>query len=301
VEPSLAVTAPRRRPQWGGLRRSRKLLTGLGIVGFFCLLALLGPLFVHDVNRVSDAQMNPPSAQHWLGTTNTGQDVLGQLVVFSRGSVTVGLVVGVLATAFSILVGVGGGFVGGRADEGLSLLSNVFLVVPGLPLVILITDYVQSRGALAVAVVITITAWAGSARVLRAQTLSVRGRDFVDAARVSGEPAWRIIVFEILPNLLPIIASQFIFAVIGGILTEAGLSFLGLGGSASWGTMLYFAQNGQALSLGAWWWFVPPGLCIALIGAGLSLINFSIDELINPRLRTATALRARAATAGGRR
>lgn len=281
------VTVGARRPQWGWLRRSRKLMVGLGIVAVFVVVGVLGPLFVHDVNRVSDAQLNAPSAAHWLGTTNTGQDVLGQLVVFTRGSLTVGLVVGLLATAFSILVGVVGGYIGGRADEGLSLLSNVFLVVPGLPLVILITDYMQSRGALAVALVITLTAWAGSARVLRAQTLSVRSRDFVDAARVSGEPVWRIIGSEIVPNLLPIIASQFIFAVIGGILTEAGLSFLGLGGNASWGTMLYFAQNAQALSLGAWWWFVPPGLCIALIGAALSLINFSIDELINPRLRVA--------------
>jgi peptide/nickel transport system permease protein len=201
--------------------------------------------------------------------------------------------VGALATATSILIGVVGGYLGGRTDEGLSVLSNVFLVLPGLPLLILITDYVGSRAVLMIALVITITSWAGPARVLRAQTLSVRSRDFVDAARVSGEPAWRIVMFEVLPNLLPIIASQFVFAVVGGILTEAGLSFLGLGSSASWGTMLYFAQNAQALSLGAWWWFVPPGLCIALIGAGLSLINFSIDELINPRLRAKVPARSK--------
>ncbi|MFC6021198.1 ABC transporter permease [Plantactinospora solaniradicis] len=281
------VVVPTSRPRWRGLLHSRKLVAGLGIVGFFGLVAVVGPLLVGDPNLVSDDRLLGPSADHLLGTTNTGQDVFRQLVVATRGSMIVGLVVGVLATVVSVGVGVVGGYVGGHTDEGLSLFSNVFLVLPGLPLVVLITDYVQTRGALAIALIVSITAWAGSARVLRAQTLSLRSRDYVDAARVSGEPGWRIITFEILPNLLPLIAAQFVFAVIGGILTEAALAFLGLGGAGSWGTMLYFAQNSQALSLGAWWWFVPPGLAIALVGAGLALINFSLDELINPRLRVA--------------
>jgi peptide/nickel transport system permease protein len=146
---------------------------------------------------------------------------------------------------------------------------------------------VQNRGTLVIAAVIAFTSWAASARVLRAQTMSIRERDYVDAARASGEPAWRVIGFEVLPNLLPIIFSQFVFGMIAAILTEAGLAFLGLGNTdaASWGSMLYFAQNGQALALDAWWWFIPPGLCIALAGTGLSLINFSIDEVVNPRLR----------------
>jgi peptide/nickel transport system permease protein len=272
--------------RWRELLRSRKLQVGLSIVVFFVLLGVVGPFFVDDPNRTSDLPLAGPSGAHLLGTTNTGQDVFKQLVVSSRGSLTVGLVVGVIATAVSIVIGVVGAYAGGRSDEGLSLVSNVFLVLPGLPLIILVTDYMQSRGAATIAIIIALTSWAGSARVLRAQTLSLRNRDYVDAARVSGEPAWRIMAFEVLPNLLPIIAAQFVFAVIGGILTEAALAFLGLGGSGSWGTMLYFAQNAQALSLGAWWWFVPPGLCIAILGAGLALINFSLDELINPRLRT---------------
>jgi peptide/nickel transport system permease protein len=264
--------------------RTRKMRVGLVIVAFFVLVSLVGPLVVSNPDQVSDDELAGPSAAHLLGTTNTGQDVFKLLVAATRGSLTVGLIVGVLATAVSILIGVVGGYTGGRFDEGLSLFSNVFLVLPGLPLVILLTDYLQSRNALAVAGIIALTNWAGSARVLRAQTLSVRNRDYVDAARVSGEPAWRIIVFEVLPILLPIVAAQFIFAVLGGILIEAALGFLGLGGSGSWGSMLFFAQNAQALSLGAWWWFVPPGLCIAIVGAGLALINFSLDELINPRL-----------------
>jgi peptide/nickel transport system permease protein len=278
------VVPPARRTRWRSLLRNRKMRVGLVIVGFFGLVAIVGPMVVSNADQNSDDALVGPSAAHLLGTTNTGQDVFKLLMASTRGSLTVGVTVGVLATFISILIGVVGGYAGGRYDEGLSLFSNVFLVLPGLPLVILLTDYMQSRGPVAVAGIIAITGWAGAARVLRAQTLSVRNRDYVDAARVSGEPAWRIIVSEVLPNLLPIIAAQFIFAVLGGILIEAALAFLGLGGSTSWGSMLFFAQNAQALSLGAWWWFVPPGLCIAVLGAGLALINFSLDELVNPRL-----------------
>jgi peptide/nickel transport system permease protein len=276
---------PRRPP------RSAKLVAGLAIVGFFALVAVLGPVFGGDPELVGYDRLASPSAAHWLGTTNTGQDLFAQLLVATRGSMTIGLVVGVVATVVSLLVGVTGAYLGGWLDEAFSLVSNVFLVIPGLPLVILITDYAETTGPLAIALTITITSWAGPARVIRAQTLSLRGRDYVDAARVSGEPAWRIMLFEILPNLTPIIAAQLVFAVIGAILLEAALAFLGLAGgaSSSWGSMLYFAQNASALSVGAWWWFVPPGLCIALLGAGLSLINFSIDEVINPRLRKGTS------------
>ncbi|WP_083683042.1 MULTISPECIES: ABC transporter permease [Actinoalloteichus] len=271
----------------GGLLRDGKLRIGLSIVGCFALIGLLGPFFITDVGAISDQALQPPSAEHWLGTTQTGQDIFGQLVNATRGSLIVGLVVGLLATVLSVLVGVVGGYLGGRVDEGLSLVSNVVLVIPSLPLVILITNYLDGAGILTIALIISITSWAASARVLRAQTLSVRSRDYVAAARAMGERTWRVVFVEILPNLLPVIASQFVFAIIFAILTEAGLSFLGLGGIdyLTWGTMLYFAQNAQALALGAWWWFIPPGLSIALVGAGLSLINFSFDELINPRLR----------------
>jgi peptide/nickel transport system permease protein len=162
-------------------------------------------------------------------------------------------------------------------------------VIPGLPLVIVVAGFVPAdqRGTWTISLVLAITGWAAAARVLRAQTLSLRNRDYVAAARVSGERTWRVICVEILPNLLPILASQFVFAVVLAILSEAGLSFLGLGAadSSTLGTMLYYAQNGFALQREAWWWFVPPGLVIALFGGALSLVNFSIDEIINPALR----------------
>lgn len=280
-----SVPASVRRPRV--IRRSAKFIVGASMVGVFLLVGIIGPFFVHGQNDISDAGLTGPSGQHWLGTTNTGQDVFKQLIIGARGSLTIGLVAAALAVILSVLIGVIGGYFGGPTDESFSLLSNVVLVLPGLPLVIVITDFVQNRGTLVIAAVIAFTSWAASARVLRAQTLSIRERDYVDAARASGEPAWRVIGFEVLPNLLPIIFSQFVFGMIAAILTEAGLAFLGLGNTdaASWGSMLYFAQNGQALALDAWWWFIPPGLCIALVGTGLSLINFSIDEVVNPRLR----------------
>lgn len=285
------LVAVRPRANRGGLlpHRSSKLLIGGGIIATITTWALLGPLLVGDPDAIRDIGLTGPSAAHLLGTTQTGQDVLAQLAYATRGSLYIGVLVGILATFLSALFGIVGSYLGGVVDEAFSLLSNVMLVIPGLPLVIVISAFVpaEARGSWTIAVVLAVTGWAGSARVLRAQTLSLRNRDYVLASRVGGERAWRIVAVEILPNLLPLLASQLVFSVIAAILSEAGLSFLGLGASnsATLGTMLNYAQNGFALQRGAWWWFVPPGLIIALFGCGLALVNFSIDEIINPRLR----------------
>jgi peptide/nickel transport system permease protein len=271
----------------GVSRGSWKFWVGMSVCVFFAVLAVLGPVLAPNPNQTSSAGLQTPSASHLFGTTNIGQDVLLQVIAGTTGSVVIGVVAGALTVVLSMLFGIGGAYLGGKWDELSSLVSNVFLVIPGLPLLIIVTDYVESRDIVVISIVIAVVSWAGAARVLRAQTLSVRSRDYVDAARVAGESTWRIILREILPNLMPIIAAQFVFGALGAILAEAGLSFLGLGapGGKSWGSILFFAQNAQAISLGAWWWFVPPGLCIAVLGAALGLINFSIDERINPRLR----------------
>ncbi|MFD1931006.1 MULTISPECIES: ABC transporter permease [Nonomuraea] len=274
-----------------------KIRIGIGILAFFTLMALVGPLLLSaDPSATSDAGLQGPSAEHWLGTTQTGQDVLTQIVYGSRVSMGVGLLSAVIATIVAIAVGLVGGYFGGAVDEVLSVLTNIFLVLPALPLIIVLAGYLPQRGVASVAVVIAVTGWAWGARVLRAQTLSVRRRDFVEAARAGGEGPFRIVFFEIMPVLLPVIATSFLATVVGAILAEAGLSFLGLAdlSTVSWGSMLYFAQNGQALLIGAWWWFVPPGLCIALIGTGLALVNFGLDEIANPRLRTIKVRKARA-------
>lgn len=273
-----------------GLRaafRSPRLLAGTAIVGFFALLGIVGPLFTGDPNALSQTELAGPSASHWLGTTQIGQDVFAQLVVSTRASLAIGFGAGLLATVISVVVGISGGYAGGFLDEALSVVSNVVLVIPTLPLVIVIIADLKSNGLGTLILVIALTSWAAAARVLRAQTLSVRNREYILAARAAGERAWRVVFVEILPNELPIIVSNFIFAVIFAILTQAALAFIGLGDPTllTWGNMLNLAYDNQALSIGAWWWFIPPGLCIALLGMGLALVNFSLDELLNPRLR----------------
>jgi len=267
--------------------RSPRLAVGVGLLAVFVLGGIIGPIFLHHPNAFVGPPLAPPSGRFLLGTTQTGQDVLAQLVVSTGGSLEVGFLAGGIATAVSILIGIGGGFVGGRLDELLALLTNVVLVIPALPLIIIIAAYVHGGGESTIILVIAFTSWAAAARVLRAQTLSVRTRDYVLASRVAGERSWRIVLVEILPNELAVVVSQFIFTVIFAVLTQAGLAFLGLASTntLTWGTMLYYAQNDQALSGGAWWWFVPPGLCIALLGTSLALVNFGLDEILNPRLR----------------
>lgn len=284
--PSGGPAAPLRNA-WRTVRRSRRLTAGFAVIVFFALAAAVGPLLVHNPDAFSNDLGQGPSAAHWLGTTQTGQDVFSQLVVSTRGSLLIGGGAALLATVVSVLIGIGGGFLGGYPDEGLSLISNVFLVIPGLPLVIVISSYTKGGSSLATIGIIALTSWAASARVLRAQTLSLRSRDYVLAARLYGEKRWRIVLVEILPNEAAIIVSQFIFAVIFAILTQAGLAFLGLENPSdlTWGNMLYFAQNAEALAGGSWWWFVPPGLCIAVLGAALSMISFGLDEVLDPRLR----------------
>jgi peptide/nickel transport system permease protein len=233
--------------------------------------------------------VQPPSAAHWFGTTHLGQDVFSQILVGTRGVMVVGLTAGVVATILSIIVGVTAGYLGGGWDDTLSALSNVFLVIPALPLIIIVASSFENAGATIVALVIGFTSWAWGARVLRAQTLSLRRRDYIDASRATGETTWRIVLFEILPNLTAIIASSFVGTVIFAVMSEITLAFIGISSVSTWnwGTILFWAQGQQALAQGAWWWFVPAGLAIAFLGTALSLINFGIDEFVSPRLRTA--------------
>jgi len=269
-----------------------KTRLGLGILGFFTLIAVIGDWIApYDPSEMGDDVLSAPSATHWFGTTMTGQDIFSQVLVGTRGVMVVGLVCGVLATFLSILIGVTAGFLGGAADEALSMLSNVFLVIPALPLIIIVASMLPSADTVLIAAVISLTAWAWGARVLRAQTMSLRRRDFVEAARASGERTWRIIVFEVLPNLTAVIASGFVGTVIFAVMLQITLSFVGVVSLSTWnwGTILFWAQSNQALGQGAWWWFVPAGLCIALLGTALALINFGIDEYANPRLRKVRA------------
>jgi peptide/nickel transport system permease protein len=266
-----------------------KAATGLIVIGIYILFAIIGPWVApYDPDAQSNDLVAPPSAAHWFGTTHLGQDILSQILVGTRGVMVVGFAAGIVATALSVLIGVTAGYLGGSWDDSLSALSNVFLVIPALPLIIIVASTINA-GSMIVALVIGLTSWAWGARVLRAQTLSLRRRDYVEAARASGETTWRIILFEILPNLTAIIASGFVGTVIFAVTSEITLAFIGIGGISNWnwGEVLFWAQSQQALAQGAWWWFVPAGLAIAILGTALSLINFGIDEFVSPRLRSA--------------
>ena len=268
---------------------SPKFITGAAIVIAIVLFAIIAPMFSQNPRSTDNPALLPPSPEHWLGTTKLGNDMFAQLAIGAQGSLLVGVVAGGIAIILSLLFGVLAGYLGGWREDTLALLTNVMIVIPGLPLVMVISSFVPQRSWQLVAFVLGITSWAGAAYVLRLQTRSLRTRDYVYASKVAGERSFRVILVEIMPNLLPLLTAQFLFAIIFAILGEAGLSYLGLGPNSSitWGTILNDAQSGQALGRGAWWWFVPPGVMIAMLGAGLALINFAIDEVINPKLRNA--------------
>jgi peptide/nickel transport system permease protein len=279
-------------PVWRRFTRSMPLKAKIGaaIFGLFILIAIIGPAIAPYDPSATTTQTSAlgPNIHHLLGTTSTGQDVLSQLLVGLRSTVVLGLLTGVFATVLAVLVGVSAGFLGGAADEFLSLMANVFLVLPALPLLIVLLGYLPpGSGQLPTAIVLSALGWPWGARVIRAQTLTLRNRDYVLAAREIGEPSWRIIIFEILPNEVSLIAAGFVSTVLYAILTSVALAFIGLADFSGWslGTMLYWAQSQEAIQLGAWWWYIPPGVAVALLGMSLVLLNFGLDEIGNPRLR----------------
>ncbi|MDA8206846.1 MAG: ABC transporter permease [Thermaerobacter sp.] len=265
-----------------------KATAGIILVLFFVLVGVLAPVLTHiSPNVETFLPLQPPNAVHPLGTTGQGQDVWSQFVWGTRASLIVGFAAGALATILAVVIGMVSGFVGGTADEGLQLLTNVFLVIPGLPLIVVVATYFPFESSWPLIVIIALTSWSWGARVLRSQVLGMRELPFVEAARMAGERTSALVFREIMPNMWSLIFSQLLFGIIAAVLTEAGLQFIGLGNInvVSWGSMLYWAENNGALLTGAWWWFIPPGLAIALFGGGLALINYGLDEVTNPRLR----------------
>ncbi|WP_437738529.1 ABC transporter permease [Sorangium sp. So ce1335] len=291
----------------GWIRRllsNRKAMAGSIILLFFVLLALLGPVFVRqDPHAFVGMPHEAPTGEHLFGTTGQGQDVLAQTIVGARTSLAVGFATGLAVMAIGAAIGMVGGYFGGWIDNVLSLLTNVFLIIPGLPMAVVIAAYLPA-GPMTILFVLVLTGWAWNARVLRSQVLALRDKDFVSASLVSGEGSARIIFREILPNMTSLLMSGFINATIYAIGAQVGLEFLGLGdlSAVTWGTNLYWASNNAALLTGAWWTIVPTGVCVALVGFALTLINYAIDEISNPRLRAEGAwsrvLKSRKVVAG---
>ena len=275
------------RLRWIRLPKDRRVLAGICILGFFTLMAIFAPwLTPYGPHQVSGPPYSPPSPQHWMGTDELGEDIMSQVIYGSRVSLTVGFSVALAATFIGSLVGLLSGFYRGAVDEALMRATDIILILPSLPLAVILAAYL-GPSVQTIIEVLTITGWPLVARVVRSQTLSLRERPFVDAERVIGAGNGRIMLRVIIPNILSLIAANAVLAITAAVVGEAGLDFIGLGNPTvvSWGTMLYWAQNLNAILRGAWWWILAPGLCIALVGLGAVLISIGIENTFNPRLR----------------
>ena len=276
---------------WGLLRAvasNRKATAGVIILVVFCFLAAFPGLIAHD-NPQAEIY-NPgvgPSSAHLLGTTSYGQDIFAQLIYSARQSLFLAVTAGGAATVLSVIIGVTSAYVGGLTDNVMSLITDIFLVIPAFPLIVVIAAYSKNGGDAILIAVLVVTGWSYGARQLRVQALSLRHRDFLVAARLRGERRWRVIVSEILPTMTSLIVAIFLSTTLYAIVAAAGLQFIGLGNpnTLSWGTMLYWAQNNEALQAGSPLWAIMPGICIALLGTAFALINYAFDEISNPALR----------------
>ncbi|WP_420855711.1 ABC transporter permease [Vibrio tetraodonis] len=305
---------------WG----NRLALIGSLIIGIFLIIALAAPILTkHAPNKrtgnpheypsiiVKSAQSHPDGwiaknlatdrrtlvmskkADHILGTTRMGRDVWSQFVHGARVSLSVGFGVGLSVCLFATVIGISAGYFGGRIDDILTAAMNIMLVIPQYPLLFVLAAFIGEAGPLTIALIIGFTAWAWGARVIRAQTLALREKEFVKAAEVLGESRWRIIFVEILPNLIPIVGASFIGSVMYAIMMEATISFLGLGdpNTVSWGIMLYNVQTSSSMLIGAWWELLAPCAALILLVTGLALLNFAVDEIANPQLRSHKGLK----------
>jgi peptide/nickel transport system permease protein len=301
---SAPVSTTTRRPRGGLIRailRNRKAVAGAALLLLFILLAAFPHLFVPwlhgDPRAIGDLPLQEPSGKHWLGTTGLGQDVYAELVYSTRESLLIAVIAGLGATILSVLIGVSAAYLGGFADDGLSMLTDIFLVLPTFPLIIVLATYAGKGNLTVIIIVLILTGWSYGARQMRAQALSLRNRDFLESARVRGERRSYIIVVEVLPTMISLIVANFLGAALYSVLTAAGLQFLGLGdpNSLSWGTMLYWAQNQGALVNGLPAWALSPGLAVALLGVSFALLNYAFDEISNPALRPVRRRRAKSA------
>jgi peptide/nickel transport system permease protein len=269
--------------------RNKKLLVGLSIIFLFLVLALFGPLLVHHkpFAYVNPSGAQPPSSMYWLGTTFFGQDIFSQFVYGLRASFLVGVIGGGLGTFIGMLIGFVAGYRGGIIDEILNILTNIVIVIPTLAVLLIIAAYLQVRSVITECLFIGFTAWPWAARAIRAQTFSLRTRDFVDLARMSGMRPAKIIATEIAPNMMSYLVMTFILQFGGAILIAAMLDFIGLGptNAVSLGLMMQYSVLWGALQFGMWWWFVPPGLAITSIVGALYSMNVGLDEVFNPKLR----------------
>jgi peptide/nickel transport system permease protein len=270
---------------------SGRFALSVTLLGAIIAFAIAGPLVLgrRDPLFIVGGLYEPPSPAAWLGTDNFGRDILTQLMYGTRTSLVIGVIAGALATAIGVLIGTVAGFRGGFVEEALMGLTNVVVTIPAIVVLILLSIAISTRSVLMMGLIIGVTSWPWTARAVRAQTSSLRTREHVHVARLSGAGAASLIVWEVIPYMLSYIFMAFVLQLASGILHEAALSLLGLGPSQaiSLGIMLHWALLWESVRTGAWWAFVPPSMLLTTIAFGLLLLQSSLDELFNPRLRRA--------------
>lgn len=269
---------------WG----NGKARIGLVLLGSIVLVAIFAPILApHSPTATNFTPYQGPSSRNWFGTTGNGQDVFSQVVYGSRISLLVGICAGLAATCVAVTLGLISGYRPGLVDELLSFATNLALVIPALPLMIILAAYIPNHSVWTIILVVGLTSWATGARVIRSQAATLRARDFVTSAVFSGEGLFRIVFREILPNMTSLVAGSFFGAATAAVMAEASLEFLGLGNpnTVSWGTILYYAQQQNALLTGQWLLVFAPGLAIVLLAVSFTFVNFGVDALSNPKLR----------------
>jgi peptide/nickel transport system permease protein len=301
-QPTIGVSGARQRSALRritkAIRSNRKATIGVVLMAIFIFVALFPGLIAHQNPSTATTHVfGHPSAAHWLGTDNLGRDVFAQVIDGTRNVLILAIAVGLLTTVVAMLIGVAAAYLGGLWDSVLNFVTDVLLVIPIFPLLIIIAAYLPNAGNDILILVLTFTGWSYTARQLRSQAQSLRDRDFLLAARVRGEWSLYIVVVEILPTMTSLLLASFLNNALYAVLAGSGLQFIGLGNSnnVSWGTTLYWAQQNNALGSGLYAWAIVPGACIALLGAAFAFINYAFDEIGNPALRPLTAAKARKA------
>ena len=270
-------------------RGNTAAVLGSLIVATVIIMSMCASLIAeNEPNKRVARGHQPPSTELLLGSTRSGKDVFSQVLHGGRISLLVAFGAATITTIIAVVVGISAGYFGGRVDEFLMSFTNIILVFPQLPLLIILAAFLGQVGPLVITLIIGLSSWAWGARVIRSQTMAIRNKEFILAAEVMGESKWRIIFVEILPNLISIVVGGAMGTCIYALMAEAGLEFLGLGDPTiiTWGTMLFWAQSNAAFVVGAWWDMVVPGAAIAIFGGGLALLNMSIDQISNPKLKT---------------
>ena len=269
---------------------NKKARVGTIIIVIFALMAIFGALIMPfkttDIASSRDLVFNAPSSEHWLGTDNLGRDVLAYLVNGARSSLFVGLTATIISMVLGTLIGITAGYLGGWVDNLLMRITDFFLVLPWLPFCMVLAA-ILGNSIWNIILVIGLTGWSSTARIIRAQTLSVKEQQYVERTKSIGAGKWYVMMKHILPNVFPLVFSEAILIVSSSILTETSLAFLGLGDptNPSWGTMLNDAYSTGAMTVGAWWYFITPGICVILVALGFTLMGYAFDEILNPKLK----------------